>query len=134
MWAAVRVTRRPRSPYDHYMLHLHDMAKADAGYQTSSPRSEIAFGPSVWLVFTDQVPHAALGGRNALEQTFYLPVAAQLQAPEAYIRSAATFTISFSTSGTGCAAAISFGRMSSTRSTFSRLKVRPLRMNSSLRM
>ena len=53
------------------MLRLHDMAKADASYQASSPRTEISFGPSVWLVFTDQVPHAALGGRNALEQTFY---------------------------------------------------------------
>lgn len=74
---SVRLTRSLRSPYDHYMLRLHDMAKADAQYQTNSPRREIAFGPSVWLVFTDQVPHAALGGRNALEQTFYLPVAAQ---------------------------------------------------------
>ena len=74
---AVRATRSLRSPYDHYMLRLHDMAKADARYQASSPRREIAFGTSVWLVFTDQVPHAALAGRNALEQTFYLPVAAQ---------------------------------------------------------
>lgn len=74
---AVRLTRSLRSPYDHYMLRLHDLAKADAQYQAGSPRREIAFGPSIWLVFTDQVPHAALGGRNALEQTFYLPVAAQ---------------------------------------------------------
>jgi len=73
----LRLTRSRRSAYDHYMLRLHDMAKADAGYQASSPRTEISFGPSVWLVFTDQVPHAALGGRNALEQTFYLPVGAQ---------------------------------------------------------
>jgi 3-deoxy-D-manno-oct-2-ulosonic acid (Kdo) hydroxylase len=74
---AVRLTRSLRSPYDHYMLRLHDMAKADARYQASSSRREISFGPSVWVVFTDQVPHAALGGRNALEQTFYLPVGAQ---------------------------------------------------------
>jgi hypothetical protein len=74
---SLRLTRSRRSPYDHYMLRLHDMAKADAAYQASSPRSEISFGPSVWLVFTDQVPHAALAGRNALEQTFYLPVGAQ---------------------------------------------------------
>jgi hypothetical protein len=71
------ITRGLRSPYDHYMLRLHDMAKADGEYQRSSPRREIAFLPSVWLVFTDQVPHAALAGRNALEQTFYLPVRAQ---------------------------------------------------------
>jgi hypothetical protein len=74
---AFRVTRSLRSPYDHYMLRLHDLLKADAGYQAGSPRREVAFGPSVWMVFTDQVPHAALGGRNALEQTFYLPVSAQ---------------------------------------------------------
>jgi hypothetical protein len=74
---SIRLTRSRRSPYDHYMLRLHDMAKADAAYQASSPRREISFGPSVWLVFTDQVPHAALAGRNALEQTFYLPVGAQ---------------------------------------------------------
>ena len=41
---AVRLTRSLRSPYDHYMLRLHDMAKADAQYQASSPRREIAFG------------------------------------------------------------------------------------------
>jgi hypothetical protein len=27
------------------------------------------------MVYTDQVPHAAMGGRFAFEQTFYLPVA-----------------------------------------------------------
>ena len=71
------ITRSLRSPYDHYMLRLHDLAKADAQYQQTSPRREISFLPSVWMVFTDQVPHAALAGRNALEQTFYLPVRAQ---------------------------------------------------------
>jgi len=75
---ALRMTRGWRTPYDHYMLQLHDMAKADAQFQASSPRREIAFGRSVWTVFTDQVPHAALAGRNALEQTFYLPVPAQI--------------------------------------------------------
>jgi 3-deoxy-D-manno-octulosonic acid hydroxylase-like protein len=74
---AFRITRDLRSPYDHYMLRLHDMAKSDGEYQRNSPRREIAFPPSVWMVFTDQVPHAALAGRNALEQTFYLPVRAQ---------------------------------------------------------
>jgi hypothetical protein len=74
---AIRFTRGRRSPYDHYMLRLHDMAKADGAYQASSPQQRLAFGPSVWLVFTDQVPHAAMAGRNALEQTFYLPVGAQ---------------------------------------------------------
>ena len=74
---AIGRTRTLRSPYDHYMLRLHDMAKADHAYQVGSVQQEIAFGPSVWMVFTDQVPHAVIAGRNALECTFYLPPAAQ---------------------------------------------------------
>jgi hypothetical protein len=75
--SALHITKARRSAYDHYMLRLHDMAKSDTGYQANSPRQDIAFPPSVWMVFTDQVSHAALGGRHALEQTFYLPVGAQ---------------------------------------------------------
>ncbi len=74
---AIGKTRTRRSLYDHYMLRLHDMAKADQAYQTGSPQQEIAFGPGVWTVFSDQVPHAAMAGRNALECTFYLPPDAQ---------------------------------------------------------
>jgi hypothetical protein len=74
---ALHITKARRSPYDHYMLRLHDLAKGDDAYQAVAPRREIAFPPSVWMVFTDQCLHAALAGRNALEQTFYLPVAAQ---------------------------------------------------------
>ena len=70
-------TRTRRSPYDHYMLRLHDMAKSDPAYQAGQPQSEIAFGPGVWVVFSDQVPHAAMAGCNALETTFYLPPGAQ---------------------------------------------------------
>ena len=29
---------------------------------------------STWLVYTDQVSHAAMAGQYAFEQTFYLPV------------------------------------------------------------
>jgi hypothetical protein len=72
-----RKTRGRRSAYDHYMLHLHDMAKADDAYQANPCQREVAFAPSVWMVFSDQVPHAAMSGRNALETTFYLPVSAQ---------------------------------------------------------
>ena len=68
------LTRGVRSPYDHAMLRLHDAAKLDAAYQARAPRAELAFAPgSVWLTFTDQVLHAALSGRCALEQTFHLP-------------------------------------------------------------
>jgi hypothetical protein len=72
-----RKTRGRRSAYDHYMLHVHDMAKADGAYQANPCQREIAFAPSVWMVFSDQVPHAAMSGRNALETTFYLPPLAQ---------------------------------------------------------
>ena len=72
-----RRTAGRRTAYDHYMLHLHDMAKADRDFQTASQQREVSFGPSVWMVFSDQVPHAAMSGRNALETTLYLPPSAQ---------------------------------------------------------
>ena len=64
------------------MLSLHDAAKRDDGFQKSSPHQAIAFPPGCcWMVFTDQVLHAALGGEFALEQTFHLDVA-QMAEPE----------------------------------------------------
>jgi 3-deoxy-D-manno-octulosonic acid hydroxylase-like protein len=36
---------------------------------------------STWLVFTDGVPHSALSGQFAMEQTFIIPLEA-LVAPE----------------------------------------------------
>lgn len=69
------VTRGRRSLYDELMLSLHDAGKLDAGFQRDSPHQAIEFPPgSCWLVFTDQVLHAALGGEFALEQTFHLDV------------------------------------------------------------
>jgi hypothetical protein len=70
-------TRTRRSVYDHCMLQLHDMAKGDRAWQASVHQREVAFGRSVWMAFTDQVPHAATSGCNALECTFYLPAGAQ---------------------------------------------------------
>ena len=59
------------------MLGLHDGAKLDMEYQSRAPKTNVYFGPGVtWFCFTDQVLHAALSGRAALEQTFYLPVSA----------------------------------------------------------
>ena len=52
---------------------------ASATRAINRPRrsTEVAFpAGSSWLVFTDQVLHAALGGEFALEQTFHLDVAA----------------------------------------------------------
>jgi len=71
------VTRGRRSPYDALMLALHDGAKRDEAYQAGAPREPVAFPPgSTWVVYSDRVMHAALGGQYLLEQTFYLPVAA----------------------------------------------------------
>jgi hypothetical protein len=70
------ITRGRRSRYDEMMLSLHDAAKLDAHFQTAGPHTPIEFPPgSCWMVFTDQVLHAALGGEFALEQTFHLDVA-----------------------------------------------------------
>lgn len=59
-----------RSPYDAFMLRFHDWLKANDEYQRNCPKYRFALPPgSTWLVFTDVVPHAVLGGRLALEQT-----------------------------------------------------------------
>ncbi|MFI4962601.1 MAG: Kdo hydroxylase family protein [Legionellales bacterium] len=71
----VKATKTLRSPYDHYMLHLHDTMKLDDAYQDQVPKIRCDFPPqSTWIVFTDQVSHAALSGQYLLEHTFYLPV------------------------------------------------------------
>jgi hypothetical protein len=73
------ITKRRRTEYDHLMLQLHDRAKADAQFQRTSPQARVDFAPgTTWVVFSDQVLHAALGGQHMLEQTFYLDVADQL--------------------------------------------------------
>ena len=76
------VTRGRRSLYDELMLSLHDTSKLDDDFQKNSPHQRIEFpAGSCWLVFTDQVLHAALGGEFALEQTFHLDVS-EMAAPE----------------------------------------------------
>jgi hypothetical protein len=73
---ALRITKSKRTPYDHYMLQLHNRMKADQDYQTQGDQFTHSFpAGSTWIVFTDQVPHAALSGIHQLEQTFYVPVA-----------------------------------------------------------
>ena len=75
LYEKVGVTRGRRSLYDELMLSLHDAGKLDSAFQQNSPQQKIEFPPgSCWLVFTDQVLHAALGGEFALEQTFHLDV------------------------------------------------------------
>lgn len=71
----VKATKTLRSPYDHYMLHLHDAMKLDDHYQNHVTKTKINFpAHSSWIVFTDHVSHAALSGQHLLEHTFYLPV------------------------------------------------------------
>ncbi|HLH39686.1 MAG TPA: Kdo hydroxylase family protein [Bryobacteraceae bacterium] len=73
----LRITKTRRTPYDHLMLGIHDAMKADERYQRECPQVSIAIPPgATWMCFTDSVPHAAMSGQFALEQTFYLPVEA----------------------------------------------------------
>jgi 3-deoxy-D-manno-oct-2-ulosonic acid (Kdo) hydroxylase len=81
------LTKGRRSAYDTIMLGLHDAVKEDRTYQAGAPRAEVTFPPGTsWIVYTDQVLHAALAGRFALEQTFHLPVASMADAGQAPIR------------------------------------------------
>ncbi len=78
--AGLPVTERP--PYDTFMLHFHDWLKENPSFQSREEKTRLAFPPlATWLVFTDGVPHAALSGQFALEQTFIVPRAA-LTAPD----------------------------------------------------
>jgi len=78
---ALHVTKARRTAYDHYMLQLHDRGKADMAWQRSSPQAAVDFAPgTTWVVFSDQVLHAAMGGQFMMEQTFMLP-SAGLQQP-----------------------------------------------------
>ena len=70
----LKITKDYRSLYDHYMLQIHDTMKGDMEYQKTADQEEIRFpSNSMWIVYTDQVSHAALSGQHVLEQTFYLP-------------------------------------------------------------
>lgn len=71
----LRITKDYRTPYDHYMLQIHDTMKGDGHYQKTVPQCEVLFpSGSTWIVYTDQVSHAAMSGQHVLEQTFHLPV------------------------------------------------------------
>jgi hypothetical protein len=83
----LRVTRGRRTPYDHVMLQLHDRGKADLAYQKHAPRAAVLLQPgTTWMVFTDRVLHAAMGGQHLLEQTFHLPVVAMRQPERSPLR------------------------------------------------
>lgn len=68
-----------RSPYDHFMLQMHNFLKENQEFQENCHKDRWEFPPlSCWAVFTDQVSHAALSGQYALEQTFIIPQKALL--------------------------------------------------------
>jgi hypothetical protein len=68
-----------RTPYDGFMMRLHNAMKEDAAFQAGCQREEVRFAPgSSWMVYTETVPHAVLGGRFALEQTFLVDPAAMV--------------------------------------------------------
>lgn len=83
----LHIVKGRRSAFDHVMIQLHDRMKADQTYQEKAVRETAEFPPgSAWIVFTDQVSHAALSGQFALEQTFFLPVAALAKQETAPLR------------------------------------------------
>jgi hypothetical protein len=81
--ARVGIALPDRSSYDRAMLCLHDTMKRDAEFQADCPKYRYEFAPGAsWLVFTDTLPHAVLGGQFALEQSFFV-TRNSLVAPEA---------------------------------------------------
>lgn len=79
-WWTKKCLKRPlRSPYDRFMMRMHDFLKENGSFQESCPKQAWDFPPgSCWAVFTDQVSHAALSGQYALEQTILVPVSGLL--------------------------------------------------------
>jgi hypothetical protein len=83
----VGVKGADRSAYDRFMLHFHDFLKEHDEYQQKWPKTRIEFPPnSTWMVYTDTVPHAVLSGQFALEQTFIIPVEANVTPQSAPIK------------------------------------------------
>lgn len=62
-----------RTPYDEFMMKLHNTMKEDAEFQRTCAKEFVQFAPgSSWMVYTETVPHAALAGQYALEQTLLI--------------------------------------------------------------
>jgi hypothetical protein len=69
----VRPGRPARSPYDAFMLRLHNYLKANEEFQERGPKRFWKFPPgSAWLAITDTCSHAVLRGRFALEHSYFL--------------------------------------------------------------
>jgi hypothetical protein len=62
-----------RSAYDAFMLRFHNWLKASDEFQKNTPKRTWHFQPgSAWMVITDTASHAVLGGRFALEHSYFL--------------------------------------------------------------
>ncbi|MGH8541668.1 MAG: Kdo hydroxylase family protein, partial [Stenotrophobium sp.] len=83
----VRLTKTYRTAYDDLMLRTHDAMKMDVEYQKAVQSEEIHFQPGqTWIVYSDQVSHAAHSGQFLMEQTFYLEAAAMLDPEQSPLR------------------------------------------------
>ena len=83
---SLRLPVADRSAYDRFMLRFHDYLKENADFQTNCEKIRLEFPPrATWVVFTDAVPHAALSGQFALEQTYIVPHQALLSPDKAPI-------------------------------------------------
>jgi len=68
-----------RTPYDEFMMRLHNAMKENEVYQRDCKKEHVEFVPgSSWMVYTETVPHAVLAGQYALEQTFLVDPAAMV--------------------------------------------------------
>lgn len=66
-----------RTPYDRFMLQLHNAMKQEAEFQRLCHKVSLQFAPgSSWMVYTETVPHAIRAGQFALEQTLLVDPAA----------------------------------------------------------
>jgi hypothetical protein len=84
---AVGIKGADRSAYDRFMLGFHDYLKENEDFQQSWPRTQLIFPPgSTWIVYTDSVPHAALKGQFAMEQTYMIPISAMVTPERAPLR------------------------------------------------
>ncbi|MGH8540676.1 MAG: Kdo hydroxylase family protein [Stenotrophobium sp.] len=83
----VKLTKTYRTAYDDLMLRTHDAMKMDVEYQKAVKAEEIHFQPGqTWIVYSDQVSHAAHSGQFLMEQTFYLEAAAMLDPEQSPLR------------------------------------------------
>lgn len=67
----------PDTSYDELMMRLHFYGKTDPYLQMCAPQTHWIFPPgSAWVVFSDLVSHAVVGGQYAIDQTYLVPARA----------------------------------------------------------